>query len=96
MSTVSSASACADRLNMPRIVCVASRHTELPQMTLMLISLCKEGLTRQSIFNSSAPPLEDLPPSKHCFLCDVSCSIISHVYCVCLSIFLYLYRTIRG
>lgn len=52
----SGAPASRGRPNMPRIICVPSCHAALPRMTLMLIFLCKEELTRQPIFNSSAPP----------------------------------------
>lgn len=69
-------------LNMPRIICVPSCHAALPRMTLMLNSLCKEELTRQPIFNSSAPPLEDEPLLKHGAWSDVSCAPVPHVCCV--------------
>ena len=71
-------------LNMARIICVPSCHAALPRMTLMLNSLCKEELTRQPIFNSSAPPLEDKPLLKQGTLSDVSCATVPHVFCVCL------------
>lgn len=46
---------------MARFVCGPGRFV-LPQMTLMLISLCKEELTRQPMFNSSdRRPPKDLP-----------------------------------
>lgn len=71
-------------LNMPRIICVPSCHAALPRMTLMLNSLCKEELTRQPIFNSSAPPLEDELLLKHGARSEVSCATVPHVRCVCL------------
>lgn len=44
-----------------RIICGPSKLITLPQMTLMLISFCKEKLTRRPMFNLSAPPPDDLP-----------------------------------
>lgn len=82
----SGAPACGGRLNVPGITCVPSCHAALPRMTLMLIFLCKEELTRQPIFNSSAPPSEDMPLPKHCAFSDVGCAITPHVCCLFMSI----------
>lgn len=46
--------------SVPEIISLPSCYTALPRMTLMLIPLCEKELTRQPIFNSSAPPSEDV------------------------------------
>lgn len=71
--------ASGDGVNMPRIICVPSCHTALPQMTLMLIPLCEEELTRQPIFNSSAaPPRGPASPQQH----SVMLAVLSYLMCV--------------